>query len=219
MIVPPGPVGVPTGPSSLRQREPSPPPRRQQQEEQPPRRSSAESLASTPPPPRPSATRDLSPPPPSAATVAPPSHVAQLSHAKPVAPTPPPPPAPLSPAATAALAADREARLAQIESQRRLKVLARFLPRGAGGTATIQPLAKAVVLGPVGTEWEAEITRLRTARLALLSPYADALAASYKSDYSIIATLKEAETAREVRKLASGEIKPVFEDEDTAMAA
>ncbi|KAL7344441.1 hypothetical protein BJY59DRAFT_718629 [Rhodotorula toruloides] len=219
MIVPQGPAGAPTGPSSTRQREPSPPPRRQQQEEQPSRRRSAEPPASTPPPPRPSAAREPSPPPASTSTPAPPSHVSQLAHAKPVAPTPPPPPAPLSPAATAALAADREARLAQIEAQRRSKVLARFLPRGAGGLATIQPLAKAVVVGPVGAEWEAEITRQRTARLALLPAYADALAASYKSDYSIIATLKEAEIAREVRKLASGEIKPVFEDEDAVMAA
>ncbi|EGU12777.1 hypothetical protein RTG_00795 [Rhodotorula toruloides ATCC 204091] len=219
MIVPQGPTGPPSGPSSARQREPSPPPRRQHQEEQPSRRRSAESPANTPPPPRPSAAREPSPPPASASTPAPPSHVTQLSHTKPVAPTPPPPPAPLSPAATAALAADREARLAQIESQRRLKMLARFLPRGAGGSATIQPLAKAVVVGPIGAEWEAEITRQRAARLALLPAYADALAASYKSDYSIIATLKEAEIAREVRKLASGEVKPVFEDEDVAMAA
>lgn len=38
-------------------------------------------------------------------------------------------------------------------------MLARFLPRGAGGLAAIQPLAKAVVVGPVGAEWEAEVSR------------------------------------------------------------
>lgn len=156
LLAPQGPAGVPTGPSALRQREPSPPPRREQQKA---RRRSAESPVSTPPPRQPAA-REPSPPPASTSAPAPAPHVVQVAHAKPVAPTPPPPPAPLSPAPTASLAADREARLTQIDAQRRSRILAKFLPRSAGGLATIQPLAKAAVAGPVGAEWEAEVSDL-----------------------------------------------------------
>ncbi|GAA5860218.1 hypothetical protein JCM3774_000347 [Rhodotorula dairenensis] len=127
-------------------------------------------------------------------------------------PRPPPPPAPPSEEDLARAAAERERAEAQLareremrESVRRRAHLARWLPRSANGLLAVVPGVNNSMLVSPGAEFEAEILRVREARRALLEPYHAQLISALAVDTALQVALAEAESAREVRRLAHGE--------------
>ncbi|GAA5823348.1 hypothetical protein JCM3770_002367 [Rhodotorula araucariae] len=103
-----------------------------------------------------------------------------------------------------ARARERDEQRAKWEVEDRRRRLGRFLPRAAGGMlATIPGMQGAWMISP-GTDYEAEIIRLRRDRITSFPNYHTQLLAARKVDFALLVAQKDADAARERTRLAGG---------------
>ncbi|GAA5856432.1 hypothetical protein JCM8547_008741 [Rhodosporidiobolus lusitaniae] len=103
------------------------------------------------------------------------------------------------------VAKEREERQKVVEVRQRTAKLARFLPRQVGGMlANVQGVTGGMMLSP-GTEFEAEIIRLRRDRLPLYAIHNAQLLSTLSVDTALKNVLADAAVAKERTALARGE--------------